>query len=102
MAQSSDGSSRALWGDGRILYAVYAAQIRELIALEWPIRKIHHHLNLTATGLTYQQLAYYLKKEQRKNHLTDTPNTPKLENKTPDSTKKFRPGPRLPDPKELY
>jgi hypothetical protein len=99
----SNGSSRSYWGDGRIIYAVFKEQIQELIALEWSMSRIYQHLNLSSNGLTYQQLTYYLKKEQQQNsRQKEKSDTLKLANKSPGQEKKFIPGPRLPDPKQIY
>jgi len=109
MEQSNDASKRAMWGDGRIIFAAHAEIILQLIACGWSIRKIHQEYNDTLSGLSYQQLAYYLQKEKQKVQSQQTTSTEQAIQKSPlaksrdsEPVKRFRPGPRMPDPQQLY
>jgi hypothetical protein len=109
MEQSNDASRRTIWGDGRIIFAAHAEKIRQLIVCGWSIRKIHQEYNDTLSGLSYQQLAYYLHKEKQKEQSQKISSTEQTIQKSPlaksrdsEPVKRFKPGPRMPDPQQLY
>lgn len=111
-------TERAAWGDGRIAYAAHASRIQQLMTQGWPLKKIYRELQDQLTGLSYQQFTYHVRKQTPK---TATP--PILAADTRDISqpetiergmdeqkqessrttgKRFTPGPRIPDPSQLY
>jgi|GEM_PF-2998977 len=117
------GAERAAWGEGRIAYAAHASHIQQLIAQKWPLIKIYRELESQLLGLSYQQFTYHVRRQTPKtapapraqddNGSVSAPEQSQTletiernqdeQNKTPNRTgKRFVPGPRVPDPSQLY
>ena len=114
-------TSRAAWGDGRIVFAAHARRIQEYMDSGWPLKKIYRELENQMTGLSYQQFAYHVRKQNKSknpsasergmNSIIEAPLQPEIrgqadeQNQEPNRNGKpsrFVPGPRIPDPSQLY
>jgi hypothetical protein len=101
------------WGESRIIFYTYYQDIQDLLGLGWSLRKIHKHLFAADQQLSYGQLSYHQIKVIRARQVTEPeliPETPPVnltKPKLPQGAGKpdrhpYKPGPRIPDPKELY
>ena len=117
--EETASTTRAAWGEGRIAFAANAEQIRERMNSGWPLKKIYRELESALGGLSYQQFAYHIRRQKPKTTAqtgssspspatVETPVPPSLERglhekpKAPGQTTRFKPGPRIPDPTQLY
>jgi hypothetical protein len=121
MDQTLDNKTdRAPWGEGRIAYAAHAQRIELFITQGWPLKKIYRELESQLNGLSYQQFTYHVRRQEKRKKPTPTQNkitspiedqdrlTPGGEDEQTQTPKRagkptrFQPGPRIPDPSQLY
>lgn len=121
MDQASDHKTeRAAWGEGRIAYAAHAQRIEQFITQGWPLKKIYRELESHLNGLSYQQFTYHVRRQNHKSSSSPsqrgiaspiedqdrlTPGEEDEQIQTPKRVGKparFQPGPRIPDPSQLY
>ena len=118
---------RVAWGAGRVAFRASLADIQDQLNAGWPMSTVHRRLQGSLAGLSYRGFvklaAKYLssapKQRTRKNDVTNqsaqsaglariaepiTVREQTNDNKTitPGKPAKFRPGPRIPDPRDLY
>jgi hypothetical protein len=118
---------RVAWGTGRIVVRANLSTIQDLLADGWPMTTIYQRLIDSLGGVSYRQftehvrgrLRFTVKQATKKQHAigvvdstneaasvgtsplrTWIANREKSEN--PQRLAKFQPGPRVPDPKDLY
>jgi hypothetical protein len=117
---SESKTERAAWGHGRIAYAAHAQRIEQFIAQGWPLKKIYRELESQLNGLSYQQFTYHVRRQNQTKKPTPAQGgmtspihdpdrlTPGGENEQIQALKRagkpvrFQPGPRVPDPSQLY
>jgi len=122
--ETNQQTNRAAWGDGRIVFAAHAKRIQDYMAQGWPLKKIYRELESQLTGLSYQQFAYHVRKQNKatkpsamsgmtsdmaantENQVHQTMRGQEDEQKQEPSRSgkpgRFIPGPRVPDPSQLY
>lgn len=120
--ETNQHTSRAAWGDGRIVFAAHAKRIQEYMDSGWPLKKIYRELENQLTGLSYQQFAYHVRKQNKAKNptaVTESGMNPTIETplkqeirgqedeQNQESSRsgkpsRFIPGPRIPDPSQLY
>ncbi len=116
--EQKPGVERAAWGDGRIAYAAHANRIQQLMTQGWPLKKIYRELEDQLTGLSYQQFTYHVRKQTPKTAASPIPAVDTRDISQPETIergtdeqkqepsratgKRFIPGPRIPDPSQLY
>lgn len=111
-------TERAAWGEGRIAYAAHAQRIAQYIAQGWPLKKIYRELESQLNGLSYQQFTYHVRRQGQK----EKPAADKAGMTPPSAVTaasggqdeqiqavnragkpaRYQPGPRIPDPSQLY
>ncbi len=115
---SQNNTDRAAWGEGRIAYAAHAPRIEQFIAQGWPLKKIYRELENQLNGLSYQQFTYHVRRQKEKPTTVQGGMAPPIDDPeclTPGETNeqiqapqragkptRFQPGPRIPDPSQLY
>lgn len=107
------------WGESRIVFYTYYQDIQDLLGLGWSLKKIHKHLFEGKQKLSYGQLSYHQIKATRARQVSlSAPQIePDLIPELPSGTlpkpelaqmigepnrPAYKPGPRIPNPKELY
>jgi len=120
-------STRTAWGKARIAFRANRLAIKELLDADWPLTTIYQQTQDSLAGVSYSHFTFLVRKNfpsisqwregndkptsqsiasteistymssliQREAAKNEKPNAPA-------SPAKFKPGPRLPDPKLLY
>jgi hypothetical protein len=111
--EKSKTPTRADWGSGRIAYAAHAQVIQDLLAKHWPLAKIYRELESQLGDLSYHQFVHHVRRNQLKAPEKEavkpiTSNLERGKDETPENRRssaqptRYRPGPKVPDPNELY
>jgi Family of unknown function (DUF5338) len=111
--QTPKEKSRLEWGSGRVAFLAHQEQIRQMITAGHPQRHIYNQLEKELGGLSYSQFSWHVRKK-----LLDQKTVPVLAPDEPvkaeperahekpkkpgTGTTRFKPGPRVPDPSQLY
>jgi len=98
---------RIPWGTGRIYFLAHKDTIEALMLQGWPLKHIYSHLATQLNGLSYPMFTLHVKRFLGSSKFTTpTLQTPSTEIQTTTKpapiAKFYRPGPRIPDPKDLY
>jgi hypothetical protein len=114
---------RVAWGTGRVVVRANLSEIQELLATGWPLTTVFRRMNGSLGGVSYRQFAEHVRRELRSNAKDTTKeqrtigdmdstnekaslvqqrlaNRERSEN--PGRPAKFQPGPRVPNPKDIY
>ena len=120
-------STRTAWGKARIAFRANRLAIKELLDADWPLTTIYQQAQDSLAGVSYSQFTFLVRKNfpsisQRRGG-NDKPTSQSIASteissdirspiqresaknekpSAPGSPAKFKPGPRLPDPKLLY
>jgi hypothetical protein len=120
-------STRTAWGKARIAFRANRLAIKELLDADWPLTTIYQQAQDSLAGVSYSQFTFLVRKNfpsisQRRGG-NDKPSSQSIAStemssdirspiqreaakndkpSAPGSPAKFKPGPRLPDPKLLY
>jgi len=120
-------SKRVAWGTGRVVVRANLSAIQDLLADGWPLTTIYQRLKDSLGGVSYRQFAEHVRTQLRSKaeHATkerhaigvmDSTNetasvgtslvqkwiADRKKSENPGRPAKFQPGPRIPDPKDIY
>ncbi len=108
MEDQGNRSERVAWGAGRVAFRANLPTIRDQLNAGWPMSTVYRRIQSSLAGLSYRAFTKLVSKQFRPatklattKHQAATAQVgekPKALGEPP----KFRPGPRIPDPKDLY
>jgi hypothetical protein len=101
-------SDRVAWGAGRVAFRANLPTIQDELNAGWPMSTVYRRIQSSLAGLSYRAFTKLASKHCRpatklatKQYHVAT--APVVEKPKPfGEPQKFRPGPRIPDPKDLY
>lgn len=119
-ADENKAENRLAWGRGRMAFVAQQERIAKMLAEGWPQTLIYKELEPHLNGLSYSQFSVHIRKNILKNQKTaasrpepgtvistapSEPVKPAISEAEPvpkRSFKSFIPGPKDPDPKDLW
>jgi hypothetical protein len=120
-------SDRVAWGTGRVAFRANLPTIQDMLAAGWPMSTVYQRVKGSLAGVSYRQFTTHVRKhfhsarrqpgrtyEARTDFIESAETAPAVKvpehrrsanDEKPKATgraAKFQPGPRVPDPKQLY